>query len=399
MKILLHDYSGHPFQAQLSRELARRGHTVTHVFSADFQTPKGRLTIAPGDPAGLSMRPLTLNQPFQKDSFVKRRFQEERFGRLVAEEIARVAPDVVISSNAPLDAQKSIAPAARRAGAAFVFWVQDVYSEAIRRILGRRYGMPGEAAGAWYRRLEASLLRGSDAVVAITADFTPILSGFGVASGAIDVIENWAPLDDLAYEPLAGRTAHARPRFIYAGTLGLKHNPDLLLRIAAELPIDLRVYSEGRVADDLRIRAAERGVQNLTVSPWLPFDRLGGALADGDVLIAVIEPDAGIFSVPSKALTYLAAGRAILASIPLDNLAARIISREGAGLVAAPDDGDGFLAHARALANDAGLRARMGGAGRAYAERTFDITAVGDRFEAILTRIAPAERAPRAAHG
>ncbi len=30
MRILVHDYSGHPFQAQLSRELARRGHDVVH---------------------------------------------------------------------------------------------------------------------------------------------------------------------------------------------------------------------------------------------------------------------------------------------------------------------------------------------------------------------------------
>ena len=28
MNILLHDFAGHPFQAQLSRELARRGHRV-----------------------------------------------------------------------------------------------------------------------------------------------------------------------------------------------------------------------------------------------------------------------------------------------------------------------------------------------------------------------------------
>jgi hypothetical protein len=36
MRILISDYSGHPFQVQLSRELARRGHGVTHSYSTGF---------------------------------------------------------------------------------------------------------------------------------------------------------------------------------------------------------------------------------------------------------------------------------------------------------------------------------------------------------------------------
>ena len=31
MRILIHDFAGHPFQMQLSRQLAARGHFVTHV--------------------------------------------------------------------------------------------------------------------------------------------------------------------------------------------------------------------------------------------------------------------------------------------------------------------------------------------------------------------------------
>ena len=36
MRILVHDHSGHPFQAELSRELARRGHVVTHSFATGY---------------------------------------------------------------------------------------------------------------------------------------------------------------------------------------------------------------------------------------------------------------------------------------------------------------------------------------------------------------------------
>lgn len=51
MKIIVSDYSGHPFQVQLSRELARRGHQVKHLHFAEFQTPKGNLQRQAADPA------------------------------------------------------------------------------------------------------------------------------------------------------------------------------------------------------------------------------------------------------------------------------------------------------------------------------------------------------------
>ena len=31
LRVLVHDFAGHPFQIDLSRALARRGHTVRHV--------------------------------------------------------------------------------------------------------------------------------------------------------------------------------------------------------------------------------------------------------------------------------------------------------------------------------------------------------------------------------
>jgi colanic acid biosynthesis glycosyl transferase WcaI len=53
-RILVHDYSGHPFQAELSRSLARRGHDVLHLSFRQFQTPKGDLVAKPDDPVGFA---------------------------------------------------------------------------------------------------------------------------------------------------------------------------------------------------------------------------------------------------------------------------------------------------------------------------------------------------------
>ena len=45
MRILVNDYAGHPFQLQLSRSLARDGHTVLHTYFGAYQTPKGRTDV------------------------------------------------------------------------------------------------------------------------------------------------------------------------------------------------------------------------------------------------------------------------------------------------------------------------------------------------------------------
>jgi glycosyltransferase involved in cell wall biosynthesis len=56
--------------------------------------------------------------------------------------------------------------------------------------------------------------------------------------------------------------------------------------------------------------------------------------------------------------------------------------------VSDPGDQAGLVANTRRLLGDAALRAQMGANGRAYAERAFDIDAIAERFEQLLTRAA-----------
>jgi colanic acid biosynthesis glycosyl transferase WcaI len=72
MRILLHDNSGHPFQVQLARELARRGHVVRHLFNARFQTPRGSLTQLPGDPTTFEVASIDPGQPMAKYDYFTR---------------------------------------------------------------------------------------------------------------------------------------------------------------------------------------------------------------------------------------------------------------------------------------------------------------------------------------
>ncbi len=397
LRILLHDYSGHPFQVQLSRELARRGHIVLHAYCSSFTTGRGRLDVTSLDPPTFDVAPLGLGETFDKYSLRRRIRQEIRYGRLVAARARSFAPDVIVSGNTPLFAQTILVAHARRARIPFVFWVQDLYSIAMQKAGRSRLGALGGRLASAFTLLERAQLVESDQIVIITDDFRPVLRSWGIPRRKVHVIPNWAPLDELPPRDRDNSWAKSRGLdggtvFLYAGTLGLKHDPELLVGLADGVRNDpdtrVVVISEGPVADQVRTSAQRRLLPNLQVLPFQPFEMLPEVLATADVLVAILERDAGVFSVPSKILSYLCAGRPILAALPAENLAAAIIREAGAGIVVEPGDVRSLVDGARALRANPVMRAQMAAFARAYAERTFDIGRIGDAFETLITRTA-----------
>lgn len=394
MRIVVADYSGHPFQVQLSRELARRGHKVLHLHFADFQTPKGRLILGPEDPITLSIEPIFLGKNFAKHSFFKRRLQEVAVGKLFARRISSFRADVVLGSNLPLDSLRIVAKNCRSENRAFIFWQQDIYSIAIDRILRHKLGPIGALIGKYYKRIERAVLRESQAVVAISEDFLPYLSKeFGFTGDQLHVVENWAPLEEIFPGPKENEWARANDLIgkdvvLYSGTIGRKHDPSQILAVAMALRerpnTEVVVTSEGPGAEWLRQKAQELKLPSLQVKNFQPSEAYSDVLASANVLFCILESDSGIFSVPSKVLSYLCAGRPIVVSAPAENLASRLVLRSGAGLIVPAGDNIG-LAKAIRTFLDSPLKSKNAGEyGRAHAEREFKIKDIGDNFENIM---------------
>ena len=399
MRVYLHDYAGHPFQVQLARALAERGHTVRHGYSSTNQTPQGALARRDGDPDGFEPDPIALANPIEKYAHSlrglwARRKREKEYGALLIERIVHFHPDVVLAANTPLDALAPLQRWCSEQDVRFVNWLQDLISVASHRLLRRKLPVLGEFAGRIYVGMEQRILRASDAIVMITDDFRPILTRWGVKPERLHVVENWAPLEEMPVRPKKNPWSEAfglaeKQVLLYSGTLGMKHNPTLLLNLALRWKDDdsvrVVVIAEGAGADWLREKKTEQSLEGLVVLPYQPFEEFPDVLASADVLLAILEPEAGVFSVPSKVLTYLCAGRAVLLAVPPENLAAQIITRTGSGVVVPPTAPTAFVHEAAKLLGDGERRAEAGQNARAYAETTFDIKQITDRFEAILT--------------
>lgn len=401
MRALVHDYSGHPFQVQLSRALARRGHEVLHVHCSSYRSGKGALSRQDGDPPGLRIESIDLGADFDHSSPARRIGQELSYGGAFSRLAAQYRPEVVLATNDPLFAKARAARWFRQSGTPWVFWLQDLYSVAMGAYVASRLGLPGKVLGRSFEMIERRLLRQASAVVLITDDFRAELRQWRVPEERCHVIENWAPLEDLPALPKDNAWArhqrlHDRQVLLYSGTLGLKHDPRLLLALAERFRSDpavrVVVVSEGRAATWLAEEAARVELDNLVLLPYQPYERLAEVLASADILLAMLEPDAGAFSVPSKILSYLCAGRPILAAMPAENLGARTIERAGAGVVVPPGDVEAFTLAAARLLDDGAARRRHGQQASSYAEKTFDIEAIVAQFEPILEEAAGKRR-------
>jgi glycosyltransferase involved in cell wall biosynthesis len=392
-RIAVHDYCGHPFQFELSRELARRGHEVRHLFFTGDAGPKGVTQRLPNDPGSFSVEPISMGGSYSKTNLIRRRQADVLYGRLAGHKLEAFAPTITISGNTPLEAQASIMRSAHRVGSSFVFWMQDFYSLAAAKILKRKVPVLGPLVGAYYRHLEGSMLRRSDRVVVISEDFGDALRSLGVDERRVDVIPNWGALADMPIRPKNNAWADARGFtgkfvFLYSGTLAMKHNPDLLWDLARHFErnpeVVVVVVGTGVSFESLKARCQNDALSNLVLLPLQPMEIFADVLASADVLVALLENDAGPFSVPSKVLNYLCAGRPILLSAPSDNLSVRVLARAGAGEAVPAGDGRALIAAAARLRSDPATRAGLGAAARRYAEQSFDISVIADRFEEVF---------------
>ena len=393
MRILVHDYSGHPFQVELSRELSRREHDVTHSYCDAYTSGKGQLRAEPGET--IRFDPIGVGVVIAKMSFGKRLLQELRFGVELVRQVRRTRPDVVMASNVPIPTLVVLAAVLRLWGIAWVLWHQDVQAVAIRSFAGSKLSRAFAHVATVIGAAEKWCARRAAAVVVIADSFVDVHRRWGTAAKTT-VIPNWAPLDEIRPVTRANDWSHEHGldevrTLLYSGTLGLKHNPALLVELARQVidggqPVQLVVVNQGPAEPVLREEAARLDVP-LLLLPFQPYERLSEVLGSGDVLVVLLEQDAGAFSVPSKTLSYLCAGRPIVGLMPAENLAATLVAQvDGCVLPPRADSVPEAAAWVRAVLDDEERSHSLGKAARALAERQFALEGCADSFESIFRR-------------
>lgn len=391
MRIIIHDYAGHPFQIDLSRELAKRNYSILHLYSSSSGGPKADFyTDATSTLQIIDIR----IKEIIKNSFIRRALSELIYGLKLFKITKNFSPDLVISCNTPILAQKKMHKYLLENKIPHIHWLQDIRSVAIKHILEKKFGVIGKIIASYFEKHEANFLKESRHIINITDDFIPYLVSMGIETDKMTTIKNWAPIHKI---PLTGKNSSYSIKngfdksfiVLYSGTLGMKHDPKIIYDIAKELihqnEIKFVVVSEGIGMDYLKKQQSVNYLKNLILLPYLPFEMVPQSLGSADILLTILEKKAGEFSVPSKVLTGLCAGRPAILMVPEKNLAAKIVNKIEAGMVVKPGDKENLKKVILHLKSKPQMRSKMGENARRYAEKNFSIKEIADKFEKLIS--------------
>jgi glycogen(starch) synthase len=208
------------------------------------------------------------------------------------------------------------------------------------------------------------------------------------------VVEPIGALDRFAEAPPAGD--HVDPcTVLFVGRFEKRKGIDLLLaalpRLLAEVA-DARVVMVGR--NDLPGESgrpyAEEFLEGHADAPWIDRVDIRGEVDDDELW--QLYRDAGVLVAPSRfesfGLIYVEAMMAGVPVVAVDAGAAREVVQDGSGVLVAPDVDE--LADALvALATDPARRTAMGRAGRARYVDRYSVAAMADRAESLLDGVRP----------
>ncbi|MDQ6666069.1 MAG: glycosyltransferase, partial [Acidobacteriota bacterium] len=151
----------------------------------------------------------------------------------------------------------------------------------------------------------------------------------------------------------------------------------------------------GNCAHAIRAEARRLDVKRVVFLATAPHADYVNLLRTADLL--VINQAGAVLDalIPSKLLTYLLAGKPVVAAVNLESETAKFIQRSGCGLITGPDCPAALASAILQLKNDPAGRVRMGAAGAAFVRAHCDKTVLLDRFAAVLMQMAfRSERVP-----
>jgi len=217
------------------------------------------------------------------------------------------------------------------------------------------------------RFAERVILNRADLVIVLSEEMRQELLKIGIRR-PIEVLPNW--IDGTKIRPLP-RPEGAPPTVLYSGNLGRKQGLLQVLDMAARLAQDMPearivIRGDGWERERLVAEAQRRGLVNVVFEALRPAAALCEALAEGDVHLVPLDPQAVNFAVPSKIFTTMAAGRPFVCTAQPGSPLWRLQQEAGAFVCVPPNDSAAFAAAVGALLDDPARRAELAERGRRY---------------------------------
>ena len=244
--------------------------------------------------------------------------------------------------------------------------------------------IPRPLARGLARQISRRQCNAVDGIIAPSQPLLDVLRQYGVDTPA-EVVATGLPAT--RFERADGALFRARygimperPVMLYLGRVAFEKNIDFLLRMAAELrrklpDVLLLIAGEGPAQPSLQQMSIELGLQD-------NVRFIGYLNRDTDLNACYRAADLFVFSSLSETqgLVLLEAMAQAVPVVAIAELGTRSILIEGEGASIAPRDESIFAEKAHRLLNDAGLRQRLGEAGRRYVSTQWTANVQAERM-------------------
>ena len=231
----------------------------------------------------------------------------------------------------------------------FVYNVQDIFPDSL---VGTGFAKKGGILWKIGSVISNYACRKADRIIVISQDFKKNLIAKGVPEGKIEVVYNWVDEDavvPVAKEdnPLFEEFGISRDKFhvVYAGNLGNAQNIDVIIDAADVLKdeknVEFLIFGTGGLKDQYVEKVKDFQLDNVKFFPLQPMERVSQVYGLGDVCVVSCKPGLGGAAMPSKMLSIMSAGRAVVASFDKGELT-YILENHKCGMFAPAGDATAF---------------------------------------------------------
>jgi colanic acid biosynthesis glycosyl transferase WcaI len=215
------------------------------------------------------------------------------------------------------------------------------------------------------------------------------------AADKVHVLHNWIDADK--ERPLPRDNAFAREhgltgKFVvgYAGTLGMSQGMMTVVEAAVLLrgrdDVLFFIVGDGIDRERLEARVREYGLQNVRFLGMQPREMYPWVVASCDTGLIILNARVRTPVVPSKMLSYMAGGRPIIASVPLEGDVPRFVNEAGCGVCVPPGNPQALARAVVDLADAPDACRRYAAAGRAFVQTHCSLREAAEAVERLVMK-------------
>ena len=262
--------------------------------------------------------------------------------------LGRKRPDVLLVVSPPLGLAVSAILLGWLWRIPYVFDVEDLQPDSAADL-----GMLPPLVLKLMYRVEAAAYRYAALVSTITDGMRERILKKGVPPEKVTLFEARLDSSLLDLAPEEGTAFRQRydlgDKFLvtHSGNMGVKQGLDVIVDAAvlgrADGSTQFLLVGSGVDRERIQNRVADLGLENVRFFPLLDEADFRGLLAATNICLVTQQKAASDIFFPSKMVTYLAAGRPLIASVDSGSQAARVTRESGAGRTVVPEDPGALL--------------------------------------------------------